>query len=71
VDRFERDKIKRAEQLEKMRMEREGEEREKKEQRELSRLRKEVIGLIETGQLGKAMGRVTSFGLGDVSDPLI
>ena len=34
----------------------EGEEREKEDQREIARLRREVLGLIESGQLGKAMG---------------
>ena len=62
---------KRADQIAKMREEREGEESEKREEREVARLRREVIGLIESGQLGKAMGRVTSFGLGDIEDPLI
>ena len=36
------------------------------EQRELARQRRTVIGLIEGGQLGKAMGRVTSHGLADI-----
>ena len=46
-------------------------EREEKEQKELDSLRRSVIGLIESGQLGRAMNRVTSHGLGDISDPEI
>ena len=71
VERWERDKIKRTSQLAKMRRDREGEEREAREQRETNRLRREVVSLIESGHLGKAMGRVTSFGLGDTADPSV
>ena len=71
VERWERDKLKRAEQLSKKREQRRQMEMEEKEQKELDRLRRSVIGLIEAGQLGKAMNRVTSHGLGDISDPNI
>ena len=54
-----------------MKRDRENEECEKKEKRELVRLRREVVGLIEAGQLGKAMGRVTSYGLGNTDDPSV
>ena len=38
---------------------------------ERKKKKEKVLGLIESGQLGKAMGRVTSYGLGDTSDPII
>ena len=71
VDRYERDTKKRTEELAKMREKREGETGEQMEQRGLTRLRREVVRLIESGQLGKAMGRVTSHGLGDTADPTV
>ena len=61
--------MKRGRELAKKRQEKEDEEREKKEQRELAKQRRDVMGLIEAGQLGRAMGRTTSHGLGDISDP--
>ena len=41
------------------------------EQKEIAKQRRTVISLIEAGQLGKAMGRVTSFGLGDIRDQAV
>ena len=41
------------------------------EQKEIAKQRRTVISLIEAGQLGKAMGRVTSFGLGDIRDQTV
>ena len=71
IERWERDKLKRATQLAKRREERAEEEEEIIEQRDLARQRKMVLGLIEQGQLGRAMGRVTSHGLGDISNNTI
>ena len=70
VDRWERDRKKRDEKLAAKRRSRSDRENED-EQRELGIQRKVVIGLIEAGQLGKAMNRVNSHGLGDPSDPII
>ena len=70
VDRWERDRKKRDDKLAAKRRSRSDRENED-EQRELGIQRKVVIGLIEAGQLGKAMNRVNSHGLGDPSDPII
>ena len=67
VDRWMRDKQKREEKFE-ARKRRPDKKNAESEQRELSKQRRAVLSLIESGQLGKAMGRVTSFGLGDISD---
>ena len=44
---------------------------EDRENEELGKLRQEVMGLIVYGDLTRAMGRVTSFGVGDCNDPAI
>ena len=54
-----------------MRRNRPGRDSDEFEQKELAKQRRIVIGLIEAGQLGKAMGRVTSFGLGDIRDQAV
>ena len=46
-------------------------EEEVRETRELNKQRKEVLGLMESGHLSKAMNRVTSHGLGDSWDPAV
>ena len=38
---------------------------------ELARQRQVVLGLISSGQVGKAMQRVNLYGLGDINDPNI
>ena len=43
--------------------------REDRERNEMVKLRKEVLALLESGQVSRAMGRVTSHGVGDCSDP--
>ena len=43
--------------------------REDRERNELVKVRKEVLALLESGQVSRAMGRVTSNGVGDCSDP--
>ena len=65
VERWQRDKQKREEKFASKR-DRQGKNSEEYEQKELAKQRRSVVGLIEAGQLGKAMGRVTSFGLGDL-----
>ena len=62
VDRWERDKKKRDEKLAAKRGSRPDRENVETEQRELGIQRKVVIGLIQAGQLGKAMSRVNSHG---------
>ena len=69
VDRWERDKHKRDEKY--VRRSRPDRKSEELEQKELAKQRRIVIGLIEAGQLGKAMGRVTSHGLGDIRDQAV
>ena len=44
---------------------------EDREREELSKLRQEVMSLIVYGDMTRAMGRVTSFGVGDCHDPAI
>ena len=41
------------------------------ESKDIVKLSRVVIGLIESGQLGKAMGRVNSFGLGNIDNPVV
>ena len=67
IERWERDVNKRAQKVE-ARNQAKGDQ-EVKEAKELARQRKIVLSLIESGQLGKAMGRVNSNGLGDIKDP--
>ena len=67
IDRWERDKLKRDEKFA-ARRSRPNKQSEEYEQKELAKQRRVVIGLIEAGQLGKAMGRVTSHGLGDIRE---
>ena len=67
VERWQRDKSKREEKSASTR-DRQDRESEEYEQRELAKQRRNVVGLIEAG---KAMGRVTSFGLGDIRDQAV
>ena len=70
VERWQRDKSKREEKSA-SRRDRQDRESEEYVQREVAKQRRNVVGLIEAGQLGKAMGRVTSFGLGDIRDQAV
>ena len=70
IDRWERDKLEREEKFA-ARRSRPDKNSEEYEQKELAKQRRVVIGLIEAGQLGKAMGRVTSFGLGDIREQAV
>ena len=70
IERWERDKHKRDEKYS-ARRGRKSDRNDEAEQRELAKQRKIVLGLIEAGQLGKAMGRVNSNGLGDINNPAI
>ena len=44
---------------------------EEKEEERMVRLRREVVSLITSGQISKAMQRVTSHGVASVSDPAV
>ena len=44
---------------------------EDREREEVNKLRQEVMGLIVYGDMTRAMGRVTSFGVGNCHDPTI
>ena len=70
VERWERDRQKRSEKHAR-RGSRPNRSSEEYEEREVSKQRRIVVGLIQAGQLGKAMGRVTSFGLGDIRDQAV
>ena len=70
VERWLKDKQKKEEKAAGRRMSRRSDDQEQ-EQREIAKQRRTVISLIEAGQLGKAMGRVTSFGLGDIRDQAV
>ena len=70
IDRWERDKLKRDEKFA-ARRSRPIKQSEEYEQKKLAKQRRVVIGLIEAGQLGKAMGRVTSHGLGDIREQAV
>ena len=61
--------MKRDSQLVRKRDQRGEDMTDKTEQREVARTRRTVLGLIESGQLGRAMNRVTSHGLGDLNKP--
>ena len=67
VERWQRDKSKREEKSA-SRRDRQDRESEEYEQRELAKQRRNIVGLIEAG---KAMVRVTSFGLGDIRDQAV
>ena len=71
IERWERDKRKREEKNAARRGRRPDRNEEEASQKELAKQRKVVMGLIEAGQLGKAMGRVNSNGLGDINNPAI
>ena len=71
IERWERDKVKRSEKITAVQARRPNIEDSEADQKEMSRQRKLVIGLIEAGQLGKAMSRVNSHGLGNIRDPTI
>ena len=48
-----------------------GQQDELGDEKRLARQKKEVLRLIEGGQLGKAMNRVTSYGVADINTPAI
>ena len=52
-----------------LRRERRGRQQPDQEQKEKERLRREVLSLIKEGQVGRAMSRVTSFGVASSKDP--
>ena len=45
--------------------------REEKEEDKMARLRREVVGLINSGKISKALQRVTSCGVANIEDPAI
>ena len=45
--------------------------REEKEEDRIARRRREVVGLINSGKISKALQRVTSFGVASIEDPAI
>ena len=70
VERWQRDKQKREEKFA-ARRDRQDKNSEEYEQKKLAKQRRTVVGLIEAGQLSKAMGRVTSFGLGNIREQAV
>ena len=71
VNMWERDLERRTVSLETMRKMRETEDPVKKNVREKSRVVREVVSLVGSCQLGKAMRRAISFGLADIEDPKV
>ena len=71
VERWERDKLKREQKYSAREGRRPNRDTAETEQKDLAKQRRIVLGLIESGQLGKAMGRVNSHGLGDINNPVI
>ena len=71
VERWERDKLKREQKYSAREGRRPNRDAAETEQKDLAKQRRIVLGLIESGQLGKAMGRVNSHGLGDINNPVI